>query len=62
MDFIATSCQGIGASVYWPNKDHMYDGVDSMLMSIEVPQVLVDVSNGRLRGIEENHQKRDQDL
>ena len=25
MDFIATSCQGIGASVWWPNKDHMYD-------------------------------------
>ena len=57
MDFIATSCQGIGASVWWPNKDHMYDEVDSMLMSIEVPQVLVDVSNGRLRGIEHNHQK-----
>ena len=57
MDFIATSCQGIGASVWWPNKDHMYDEVDSMLMSIEVPQVLVDVSNGRLRGIEENPQK-----
>jgi len=57
MDFIATSCQGIGASVWWPNKDHMYDEVDSMLMSIEVPQVLVEVSNGRLRGIEHNHQK-----
>ena len=23
--FIATSCQGLGASVWWPNKDHMYD-------------------------------------
>ena len=57
MDFIATSCQGIGASVWWPNKDHMYDEVDSMLMSIEVPQVLVNVSNGRLRGIEQNHQR-----
>ena len=26
--FIATSCQGLGASVWWPNKDHMYDEVD----------------------------------
>ena len=23
-DFIASSCQGLGASVWWPNKDHMY--------------------------------------
>ncbi|HAF77191.1 MAG TPA: peptidase M1, partial [Maribacter sp.] len=22
-DFVATSCQGLGASVWWPNKDHM---------------------------------------
>ena len=28
--FVATSCQGLGASVWWPNKDHMYDEVDSM--------------------------------
>ncbi|MGB0891629.1 MAG: M1 family peptidase, partial [Flavobacteriaceae bacterium] len=28
--FIATSNQGLGASVWWPNKDHMYDEVDSM--------------------------------
>ena len=23
--FIASSCQGIGASIWWPCKDHMYD-------------------------------------
>ncbi len=34
-DFIATSCQGIGASIWWPNKDHMYDEVDSMLISCD---------------------------
>ena len=49
--FIATSCQGLGASVWWPNKDHMYDEVDSMLMSINIPNNLVNVSNGRLRDI-----------
>lgn len=52
--FIATSCQGLGASVWWPNKDHMYDEVDSMLISVKVPKDLMNVSNGRLRKIEEN--------
>src|SRR5690606_8845618 len=47
--FIATSCQGLGASVWWPCKDHMYDEPDSMLMSVTVPEALQDVSNGRLR-------------
>ena len=47
-DFIATTCQGIGASVWWPNKDHMYDEVDSMKIRVNVPKHLVAVSNGRL--------------
>ena len=47
--FVATSCQGLGASVWWPCKDHMYDEADSMLISVTVPQGLMDVSNGRLR-------------
>ena len=49
--FVATSCQGLGASVWWPNKDHMYDEVDSMLISVNIPNYLVNVSNGRLRKI-----------
>ncbi|MEL0651275.1 M1 family metallopeptidase [Algibacter sp. TI.3.09] len=48
-DFIASSCQGLGASVWWPCKDHMYDEVDSMLISVNVPKDLMNVSNGRLR-------------
>ncbi|MEX0290174.1 MAG: M1 family metallopeptidase [Flavobacteriaceae bacterium] len=51
--FIATSCQGLGASVWWPNKDHMYDEVDSMAISITAPRELVSVGNGRLRKVEE---------
>ncbi|MFS4456725.1 M1 family metallopeptidase [Maribacter sp. 2304DJ31-5] len=47
--FIATSCQGLGASVWWPNKDHMYDEVDSMRITVTVPKDLVAVANGRLR-------------
>ncbi|MBA6151250.1 M1 family metallopeptidase [Gelidibacter maritimus] len=53
-DFIATSCQGLGASVWWPNKDHMYDEVDSMLISVRVPKALMEVSNGQLRGVEDH--------
>ena len=51
--FVATSCQGLGASVWWPNKDHMYDEVDSMAISITTPKDLMDVSNGRLLKVEE---------
>ena len=51
--FAATSCQGIGASIWWPNKDHMYDEVDSMLISVNVPKDLMNISNGRLTKIEE---------
>ncbi|WP_437824175.1 M1 family metallopeptidase [Tenacibaculum mesophilum] len=53
--FVATSCQGLGASVWWPNKDHMYDEVDSMAISVRVPKNLMDVSNGRLRNIEKHN-------
>lgn len=51
---ISTSCQGLGASVWWPCKDHMYDEPDSMLISITVPKNLMDVSNGNLRSVVEN--------
>ncbi|KJD33310.1 peptidase M1 [Tamlana nanhaiensis] len=51
--FIATSCQGLGASVWWPCKDHMYDEVDSMLISVNVPSKLMNISNGRLRKVEQ---------
>jgi aminopeptidase N len=47
---VATACQGVGASIWWPTKDQQADEVDSMLISVAVPQGLKDVSNGRLRG------------
>ncbi len=47
--FIATSCQGLGASIWWPCKDHMYDEPDNgMLIHVDVPNNLVGVANGRL--------------
>lgn len=54
-DFIATSNQGIGASVWWPCKDHMYDEPDhGISMYITAPKGLMDVSNGRLKNTIEN--------
>ena len=48
--FIVTTCQGIGASIWWPNKDHGADEPDrGMQTSVTVPEQLVAVSNGRLK-------------
>ena len=52
--FIATACQGLGASAWWPCKDHMYDEPDSMAISVTVPEGLTDVSNGQLRRVTTN--------
>lgn len=50
-DFVASSCQGLGASVWWPCKDHMYDEVENMAISVNVPGDLTEVSNGRLKSV-----------
>ncbi|MBD2767533.1 M1 family metallopeptidase [Hymenobacter sp. BT664] len=49
--WVATACQGVGASIWWPTKDQQADEVDSMLISVSVPAGLKDVSNGRLRKV-----------
>ncbi len=51
LPFVASACQGDGASLWWPCKDHMYDEPDSMLISVNVHGNLMDVSNGKLRSI-----------
>ncbi len=54
-DFIVTTAQGIGASIWWANKDHGYDEPDrGMTISVTVPENLAAVSNGRLKKIDEN--------
>jgi aminopeptidase N len=52
--WIATANEGIGASVWWPNKDTRADEPDSQRVAVTVPDPLVDVSNGRLRGTTPN--------
>lgn len=47
--WVVTSDQGVGASIWWPNKDTQADEPDSMRIAITVPEPMVNVSNGRLR-------------
>ncbi len=49
-DWITTACQGIGASIWWPNKDQQSDEVENMRLRVAIPSTLTDVSNGRFVG------------
>ncbi|MFM7731521.1 MAG: M1 family metallopeptidase, partial [Flavobacteriales bacterium] len=49
--WMAVSCQGIGASLWWPCKDHLSDEPDSMDMHFTVPVAQTCISNGQERGI-----------
>ena len=53
--FIATSNQGVGSSVWWPNKDHPADEPDKgVSLTITAPADLVAVGNGRLEKVDDN--------
>jgi aminopeptidase N len=49
-DWIITSCEDLGAAVWWPNKDQWRDEVENMDLSVAIPNDLVDVSNGAFAG------------
>lgn len=51
--WIGVACEGDGASLWWPNKDHLSDEPDSMSIKIAVPEDLICVANGNLRNKEE---------
>ncbi|MFZ1369878.1 MAG: M1 family metallopeptidase [Ferruginibacter sp.] len=48
--FVSIACQGLGASVWYPCKDHQADEPDSAAMHITIPDTLACVGNGRFRG------------
>lgn len=59
--WVGVACEGTGASLWWPNKDHLSDEPDSMLVSVTVPKRLFVASNGNLREeveLDNNYQKR----
>ncbi|MDQ2669941.1 MAG: M1 family metallopeptidase [Gemmatimonadota bacterium] len=52
--WIVTTDQGIGASIWWPNKDTQAEEPDSQRIALTVPDPLVAVANGRLRSTTPN--------
>ena len=48
--WVSIACQGLGASVWYPCKDHQADEPDSAEMHITIPDSLMCVGNGRYRG------------
>ena len=59
--WVGVACEGTGASLWWPNKDHLSDEPDSMLISVTVPKRLFVASNGNLREeveLDNGYQKR----
>ena len=53
--WVATANEGVGASIWWPNKDIPSEEPDSQRIAITVPDPMVDVSNGRLRSTTHNN-------
>lgn len=53
--WMSVACQGLGASVWYPCKDHQSDKPDSgASLSITVPDTLIAVGNGRLQSKKDN--------
>ncbi len=56
-DWIAVSCEGEGARIWWPNKDHITAEGDSVRMAYTVPSNMVAVGNGKLRSVKSKNNK-----
>jgi aminopeptidase N len=54
--WIATTCQGEGADLWWPCKDHPSDKPEHMDLHITVPEGLIVASNGTLQKDEKGKQ------
>lgn len=48
--WMSVACQGLGASSWYPCKDHQSDEPDSAFINIAVPDSMVAIANGRFRG------------
>lgn len=46
--WVGVACEGEGAHIWWPCKDHFTDEPDSITMTFVVPDTLTAVGNGRL--------------
>ena len=48
--WVTTACEGQGSSIWWPSKDQWRDEPSGMRLNVEIPNNLVDVSNGKFLG------------
>ncbi len=53
--WVSIACQGLGASVWYPCKDHQSDEPDKASIWVTSPDTLITVANGRLIGVTNNH-------
>ncbi len=51
--WIGVACEHLGASSWWPNKDHLSDKPDSMQIHVIVPKDLQGIANGNLRSVKD---------
>ena len=52
--WVSIACQGLGASVWYPCKDHQMDEPQSASLWVTCPDTLLTVGNGRLLGSSKN--------
>ena len=57
-DWVAVSCEGEGARIWWPNKDHISEEPDSVRMAFTVPSDLMSIANGQLRSVVEKEDNK----
>ena len=58
--WLGVACEGVGASLWWPNKDHLTDEPEEMTIHLTVPSNLMGVSNGMLvnkKKVDKKHTK-----
>jgi len=55
--WMSVACEGLGASVWYPCKDHQSDEPDSASLTMIVPPGLKGVANGKLRSVKKQHDK-----
>jgi aminopeptidase N len=55
--WVGVACENLGASSWWPVKDHLSDKPDSVRITISVPGTSQVIANGNLRSVRLNDDK-----
>ena len=58
LPWVGVACQGMGASSWWPCKDHLSDKPDSVRVTCSVPKEIRFVGNGNLESDFQEAEKR----